>query len=133
MVDAGGESCNLFPMAPVPSSVVTAFFTVPSPVNCPPCRFSPSHPVSVRSSLSPSFHLLFSNLSTSGQPHLLACPQDINRIQRFCSYSRTHHCVIYTSRYQHRSIETSIGLAERERSDIKCEKCEAIDFAENSA
>lgn len=81
----------------------------------------------------PSFLLPSSNLSTSGQPHLLAYPQDINRIQRLIPvHLRTHRCVIYICATNINRSKTSIGFAECERSHVKCEKCEATDFAENS-
>lgn len=89
------ENCNLFPMAPVPSSVVT---TLQSPSPLPPplaCKTTlrssplllpflvaslPRHgPLPL---LSP---LILETYQRQGQPHLLACPQDINRTQRLVS------------------------------------------------
>lgn len=48
-------------------------FTVPSSVNRPPCRFSPSHPVSIRSSLSlPPF--TFYSQTYQHQSNLICLP-----------------------------------------------------------
>lgn len=69
-----------------------------SPLACKPTLSSVApHPRVISPILSPisarSSHrsLPPSNLSTSGQSHLLTCPQDINRIQRLVSvYTRAH-------------------------------------------
>lgn len=87
-------------MAPVPRALRLPLY---SPLACKPTLSSVAplprdisrsptlSPISARSSrrsLPPS------NLSTSGQPHLLVCPQDINRIQRLVSVYT--HARIYT-------------------------------------
>lgn len=87
-------------MAPVPSFVVTTLQS-PSPVNSPcalllltlmSLALSPILPTILPLlSTSTSLTLPPSNLSTSGQPHLPACPQDINWTQRLVSvYIRAH-------------------------------------------
>lgn len=94
IADAGGE------LQSVPDGFRSRALRLPlySPLACKPTLSSVGpHPRGISRSpiLSPisarSGHryLSPSNLSTSGQPHLLACPQDINRIQRLVSvYTR---------------------------------------------
>lgn len=100
-------------------------FTVPSPVNPPyPLRRAP-HTLMTVSLATVSrqilpISLLPSNLSTSGQPHLPACPQDINRTQRLVSVyirarartyasSRTRHVADATRTDMDRPVDRSTG------------------------
>ena len=87
IVDVGGE------LQSVPDGSRSRALRLPlySPLACKPILSSVSpHPrgisrfpiLSPTSAWSGHRSLPPSNLSTSGQPHLLACPQDINRIQR---------------------------------------------------
>lgn len=114
-------------------------FTVPSLVNPPyppslltllSLALRLSLPISARSgrrgSLPPS------NLSTSGQPHLLAYPQDINRIQRLVSvyiHARIYTLVctlLYTSVPINRRDAIETSFLQRDLDDVLMrEKCEA--------
>lgn len=83
-------SLHTLPPPPFIFSVYPFYFlrsSINPPIHPPCASLSASvHPPSDPLSLSPppSFSIVW-NLSTSGQPHLLGCPQDINRTQRLVS------------------------------------------------